>query len=101
MRAVEPGLDGDVMGCCRKIVGAVKLLRSEVGISIVLPQLTMARRKVCEACDAWDHGRCMAPGHDGKPCMCFTWAKTRLDEKCPLGKWPDPDAFRGVPADKP
>lgn len=89
MRAVEPGLDGDVMGCCGKIRGAVKMLRSEAGIGIALPQLTAARRKACEACSDWDHGRCMAPGVDGKPCKCFTWAKTRLPkETCPAGRWP-------------
>lgn len=95
-------MDGDLMGCCGKIVGAVKLLRSEAGLGIALPQLIAARRKVCEACDAWDHGRCMCPKKNGKPCQCFTWAMTRLPgEECPKGLWPDPDAFRGVPADKP
>lgn len=95
MRAVEPCLDGELMGCCGKIRGAVKMLRSEAGIGIALPQLIAARREACEACERWEHGRCLE-------CKCFTWAKTRLpNEECPLGKWPDPDAFRGVPADKP
>jgi len=70
------------MGCCGKIVGALKMARSEAGIRIALPQLIAERRKACEACERWDHGRCLE-------CRCFTWAKSRLPkETCPAGRWP-------------
>ena len=64
--------------------GAVKILKSEMGIGIVDEESIKARRALCEACDMWDHGRCTK-------CGCFTYAKTRLThERCPLGKWSEP-----------
>lgn len=83
-----------MMGCCGKVAGIVKLARSEWNIGVVsLPQLIADRRKACEACDRWEHGRCLE-------CKCFTWAKTRLPkEKCPLGRWPE-DATEATNADK-
>jgi hypothetical protein len=63
--------------------GAIKLAKSEIGIGIASPEVIADRRGTCEACDQWNHGRCMK-------CGCFTYAKTRLtNERCPLGKWGD------------
>ena len=83
------------MGCCGKVRGAVKMARAELGLAVLrLPQLVDARRRSCEACDRWEHGRCLE-------CKCYTWAKSLLpNEACPLGRWPSPDSFKGVPADK-
>ena len=63
--------------------GAAKLVRSELGLIILKdPELIAARRRACEACDRWEHGKC-------GECGCYTWAKSRLSaEVCPLGKWP-------------
>lgn len=68
--------------CGQKIAGAVKLARAEFNLGVVDAETVAARRKACEACDRWDHGRCLE-------CGCFTFAKTKLPrEDCPLGRWP-------------
>lgn len=78
------------MGCnCNRktpismLTGAAKLLQSELGIVVINDQTVIdARRRACEACEQWDHGRC-------KVCNCFTYAKSRLTkERCPLDRWP-------------
>ena len=63
--------------------GAAKLVRSELGLVILKdPEVIAARRRACEGCDRWDHGKCLE-------CGCYTFAKTRLSrEACPLSKWP-------------
>lgn len=68
----------------KMLAGAAKLLRSELGLRVLQDEAAIqARRRACEACDQWDHGRC-------KPCGCYTFAKTRVPkETCPLGRWPD------------
>lgn len=64
------------------VAGAAKLAKSELGIGKAPQEIIEARRKTCEGCDQWNHGRCMA-------CGCYTWAKTSLtNERCPLDKWP-------------
>jgi hypothetical protein len=69
------------MSCCNKIKGAIKLAQSELGVGISPPDLTAERRKICEGCPEWEHGKC-------RVCGCYTFAKTRLTkETCPLGKW--------------
>lgn len=79
------------MGCCdgkvgRTIVGAVKLAASELNLGRVADHVVAERRRACESCDRWDHGRC-------RECGCFTFAKTKLrSERCPLGKWGAVDA---------
>jgi len=95
-------MDGDLMGCCGKIRGAVKMARAELGVGVVrLPQLIDARQDACRKCPDCDLGRCMFVPEGGKACMCFVWPKSRLPkETCPAGRWPSPDAFRSVPADK-
>jgi len=61
--------------------GAVKLAKSEMGIGVAEEDLIASRRKHCEGCDRWNHGKCLE-------CGCYTYAKTRLTrEKCPLGYW--------------
>jgi len=61
--------------------GAVKLAKSEMGIGVAEEDLIASRRKHCEGCDHWNHGKCLE-------CGCYTYAKTRLTrEKCPLGLW--------------
>lgn len=72
------------------VTGAAKLLRSELGLVILKDQdLIQARRRACEACDRWEHGKC-------GECGCYTWAKSRLSrEVCPLGKWPQDAADAG------
>ncbi len=72
------------MSCCGKIRGAAKLVQSELGIGLALPVLVDARRRACESCPKWEHGRCLV-------CRCFTWSKTRIRrEECPEGRWPSP-----------
>lgn len=80
------------MGCCGKIKGAVKLARAEIGLRVLTPDVTLERRRACESCESWDHGRCTAVNpQTGKPCGCYTWAKTRIpSETCPLGRWDAP-----------
>jgi len=69
------------MGCCGKVRGAVKLVQSEMGIGVADQATIGERRKACESCDRWEHGRC-------QECGCFTYSKTRLTtEGCPLNKW--------------
>lgn len=65
-----------------KIVGAVRLVQASRPLAAAITDADVAaRRSLCEACDKWEHGKCME-------CHCFTWAKTRLPkQKCPLGKW--------------
>lgn len=77
------------MGCCGKVKGAIKLARAELGVRVTKDvSLVQMRRKACESCDRWEHGRCLE-------CSCYTWAKSVIpSEKCPLGKWPDD---HGVP----
>jgi len=71
------------MSCCGKIKGAIKLAASELNIGIADDATVHSRRRACESCDRWEHGRCTE-------CGCFTYAKTRLtNERCPLGKWGD------------
>ena len=78
------------MGCnCNKttagklLAGAAKLVRSELGIVVIRDQEVIdARRRACEGCDRWDHGKCLE-------CGCYTFAKSRLTrENCPLNRWP-------------
>ncbi|MGA1046372.1 MAG: DUF6171 family protein [Phycisphaerales bacterium] len=78
------------MSCCGNRVsvmsGAVRLLQSEIGIGVASDEIVADRRRACESCDRWDHGRC-------RECGCFTFAKTKLrSERCPLGKWGAVDA---------
>jgi hypothetical protein len=69
------------MSCCGKIVGAAKLVQAELNIGVLDAPRIAERRKACESCDRWDHGRCLE-------CGCYTYAKTKLThERCPLGKW--------------
>ncbi|MEB3209532.1 MAG: DUF6171 family protein [Synechococcus sp.] len=79
------------MGCnCNKsnparlLAGAAKLVRSELGIVVLKDQAVIdARRRACEGCDRWDHGKCLE-------CGCYTYAKSRLTkETCPLDRWPE------------
>lgn len=61
--------------------GAMKLAKSELGFGVAEEDLIATRRKHCEGCDRWNHGKCLE-------CGCYTYAKTRLTrEKCPLGLW--------------
>jgi len=61
--------------------GAMKLAKSELGIGVVGEDVIATRRKHCEGCDRWNHGKCLE-------CGCYTYAKTRLTrEQCPLGLW--------------
>jgi hypothetical protein len=71
-------------GAVTMLKGAAKLVRSELGLVILKDlDLIAARRRACEACDRWDHGRCRECGG------CYTFAKSRLSrEVCPLGRWP-------------
>lgn len=78
------------MGCncgkntaTRLLGGAVKLAKAELGLSLLKDQdLIQQRRRACEACPEWEHGKC-------RQCGCYTWAKTRLTrETCPLDRWP-------------
>jgi hypothetical protein len=72
---------GGGTGIVGVVKGAFGLAKSEAGIGIAAASEIEARRKACEACSRWEHGRCLE-------CKCFTWAKTRLThERCPLGKW--------------
>ena len=68
----------------RLLTGAAKLLRSELGLVVLKDQAVIdARRRICEGCDNWDHGKCVL-------CGCYTYAKSRLTkETCPISKWPD------------
>ena len=76
------------MGCnCNKTTatkaakGAVKLVAAELGIGLASTDVIEARRRTCEGCPEWDHGKCLS-------CGCYTWAKTRLaKETCPIGNW--------------
>ena len=73
------------MGCMScvgaKVAGAVKLAQAELGIGIAPPDVVADRRKACEACPEWEHGRC-------RMCGCFTWSKSALcSERCPKGVW--------------
>jgi len=67
----------------RLLGGAVKLAQAELGISLLRDQdLIQQRRRACESCEEWEHGKC-------RRCGCYTWAKTRLTrETCPLDRWP-------------
>ena len=75
--------------------GAAKLVRSELGLVILKdPEVIAARRRACEGCDRWDHGKCTE-------CGCYTFAKTRLSrEVCPLGKWPRIESDAGQDANR-
>lgn len=67
-----------------RVLGAAKLLAAEIGLAVLKDDSVVAgRRKACEACDRWQHGRCWECGG------CYTWAKTRMvAERCPLDRWP-------------
>lgn len=67
----------------RLLGGAVKLAQAELGISLLRDQdMVHQRRRACESCEEWEHGKC-------RQCGCYTWAKTRLTrETCPLDRWP-------------
>lgn len=76
------------VSCGRSSVvkGASGLIRSTLNIGIAADEVVAERRRSCESCDRWDHGRC-------GECGCYTHAKTRLrSESCPLGRWSRVDA---------
>lgn len=75
-------------GCGKVSVvkGVVKLAQSHLGFGIAADEVVAERRRSCESCDRWEHGRCAE-------CGCYTHAKTRLrSESCPLGRWSRVDA---------